>query len=38
MSRIGKLPMNVPAGVEINVSKGNLVTIKGPKESVNAAD
>ena len=31
MSRIGKLPMSVPAGVEINVSKGNLVTIKGPK-------
>ena len=31
MSRIGKLPMNVPAGVEINVSKGNLVTVKGPK-------
>lgn len=23
--------MNVPAGVEINVSKGNLVTVKGPK-------
>ena len=23
--------MSVPAGVEINVSKGNLVTIKGPK-------
>jgi len=31
MSRIGKLPISVPAGVEINVSKGNLVTIKGPK-------
>jgi len=31
MSRIGKLPMNVPAGVQINVSKGNLVTVKGPK-------
>lgn len=23
--------MNVPAGVEINVSKGNVVTVKGPK-------
>ena len=23
--------MNVPAGVQINVSKGNLVTVKGPK-------
>jgi len=31
MSRIGKLPISVPAGVEINVSKGNLVTVKGPK-------
>jgi large subunit ribosomal protein L6 len=31
MSRIGKLPINIPAGVEINVSKGNLVTVKGPK-------
>jgi len=30
MSRIGKLPIEVPAGVAINVSKGNLVTIKGP--------
>ena len=31
MSRIGKLPISVPAGVEINVSKGNIVTVKGPK-------
>lgn len=31
MSRIGKLPISIPAGVEINVSKGNLVTVKGPK-------
>ena len=31
MSRIGKLPISVPAGVSIDVSKGNLVTIKGPK-------
>ncbi|MEM6317365.1 MAG: 50S ribosomal protein L6 [Bacteroidota bacterium] len=31
MSRIGKLPINVPAGIEINVSKGNLVIVKGPK-------
>jgi large subunit ribosomal protein L6 len=30
MSRIGKLPIEVPAGVAINVSKENLVTIKGP--------
>ncbi len=31
MSRIGKLPINVPAGINIDVSKGNLVTVKGPK-------
>lgn len=31
MSRIGKSPINIPAGVTISVSKGNLVTVKGPK-------
>lgn len=31
MSRIGKAPIDIPNGVEINVSKGNLVTVKGPK-------
>ena len=31
MSRVGKAPINLPANVQINVSKGNLVTIKGPK-------
>ncbi len=31
MSRIGKLPVTVPAGVEIKVSDSNLVTVKGPK-------
>ena len=31
MSRIGKAPISVPSGVEITVSKGNLVTVKGPK-------
>jgi large subunit ribosomal protein L6 len=30
MSRIGKLPIEIPAGVTIDVSKENLVTIKGP--------
>ena len=30
MSRIGKNPISVPAGVTIDVSKGNLVTVKGP--------
>ena len=31
MSRIGKAPIELPQGVEINVSKGNLVSVKGPK-------
>ena len=31
MSRIGKLPINVPAGVTVTVDETNLVTVKGPK-------
>ena len=31
MSRIGKLPINIPAGVTVTVSKDNVVTVKGPK-------
>jgi large subunit ribosomal protein L6 len=31
MSRIGKAPIKLPAGVELKVSNGNLVTVKGPK-------
>jgi len=31
MSRIGKLPVTVPAGVEVTVDGNNLVTVKGPK-------
>ena len=30
MSRVGRLPVTVPAGVEVNV-KDHLVTVKGPK-------
>ncbi len=29
MSRIGKLPINVPQGVQITVDKGNVVIVKG---------
>ena len=29
MSRIGKLPVAIPAGVEVKVAEGNLVTVKG---------
>lgn len=31
MSRIGVKPINVPAGVEVEIAEGNLVTVKGPK-------
>ena len=31
MSRIGKMPVAVPAGVEVTIADGNLVTVKGPK-------
>lgn len=31
MSRIGKLPVNIPAGVEVKVNDSNIVTVKGPK-------
>ena len=31
MSRIGRLPVAVPAGVTVNIAEGNKVTVKGPK-------
>jgi len=31
MSRIGNAPISIPTGVTIDVSKSNLVTVKGPK-------
>lgn len=31
MSRIGKQPVTIPAGVTVTVANGNEVTIKGPK-------
>lgn len=31
MSRIGKLPITLPKGVEVAVSDKNVVTVKGPK-------
>ncbi len=30
MSRIGKLPVNLPKGVTVNVSDTNMVSVKGP--------
>ena len=37
MSRIGKLPVPFPKGVEIKVSDKNLVTVKGPKGELKRA-
>ena len=31
MSRIGKLPISVPAGVTVTIADDNTVTVKGPK-------
>jgi len=31
MSRIGKMPVAIPAGVTVDIATGNLVTVKGPK-------
>ncbi len=31
MSRIGKLPIQIPTGVTISIDKSNVVTVKGPK-------
>jgi large subunit ribosomal protein L6 len=34
VSRVGNLPISLPKGVEVQISKGNLVTVKGPKGSL----
>lgn len=34
MSRIGKLPITIPAGVEVNVTDANFITVKGPKGTI----
>ena len=31
MSRIGRMPITVPAGVEVKIGEGNVVVVKGPK-------
>ena len=33
MSRIGRTPITVPAGVTVTVGENNLITVKGPKGS-----
>ena len=37
MSRIGRMPITVPAGVTVTVAEGNVVTVKGPKGELSQA-
>jgi len=37
MSRIGRMPITVPAGVTVEVKSGNIVTVKGPKGELTRA-
>lgn len=37
MSRIGKAPISIPAGVTITIDNDNLVTVKGPKGELKQA-
>ena len=37
MSRIGRLPVAVPAGVEVKIAENNVVTVKGPKGTLERA-
>lgn len=34
MSRIGKMPISVPAGVDVKIDDNNVVTVKGPKGTI----
>ncbi len=34
MSRIGRAPITIPAGVDVTVAEGNVVTVKGPKGTI----
>ncbi len=34
MSRIGRLPITIPAGVKVDVSDENVITVKGAKETL----
>jgi len=36
MSRIGRKPINIPAGVDVNID-GNVITVKGPKGALTQA-
>lgn len=37
MSRIGRMPITIPAGVTVDIAEGNVVTVKGPKGELKQA-
>ena len=37
MSRIGRMPIDVPAGVTVDIAENNKVTVKGPKGTLERA-
>ena len=37
MSRIGKMPIAIPAGVTVDIAENNVVTVKGPKGTLSRA-
>ena len=34
MSRIGKMPITIPAGVKVDITADNVITVKGAKETL----
>ena len=37
MSRIGRHPIAIPAGVTVEIAENNVVTVKGPKGTLEKA-
>ncbi len=37
MSRIGRMPITIPAGVDVTIAENNVVTVKGPKGTLTQA-
>ena len=38
MSRIGRMPIAIPAGVTVEIAENNKVTVKGPKGTLESRD
>ncbi len=37
MSRIGRMPVSIPAGVTVDITEDNIITVKGPKGELKQA-